>query len=287
MKEIRYLLVGMAMSFIPVTFATIDGESRRQQASDQVWEEQIRPGAFGDRELVFGGSEEIVEIKAPFRAEDAAAVPISIHAGIPQQAERHIRSMHVYVDKNPVPLVGIFEFTPQSGRADLALRIRVDDFTFVRAIAELNTGELHMAKTFVRSLGGCSAPPGASVKESMANLGKTRLRLLGELQVGEPNLVQMQIRHPNITGMAVDPRTNAKPPAYFVNTFEVAYGDNPPFLKARTTFAISQDPNYRFFFVPGGAEGSLQVRAMDTRQHEFVSEHPLDAFRATAGMGKG
>ena len=269
-------------SSIASLYAAGDGQSRREQASEQAWQ-QLRLGTFNDREI--HDTNEVVSIKAPFRAEDASTVPISIHTLIPQQEELYIQTLHVYVDKNPVPLVGLFDFTPASGKADLAFRIRVDDFTFVRAIAELNTGELHMAKAFVRSVGGCSAPPGASMQDSIKHLGDTRMRLLGEFKPGKPNLLQMQIRHPNITGMALDPRTNAMPPAYFVSTFEVSYeGDS--FLKARTTFSISQDPSYRFFFVPENAEGSLQVHAMDTKQHKFASEHPLAELLPT-GYSKG
>ena len=274
------VLLALPMLWASSLYAAGDGGSRRAQASEQAWE-QLRPGAFGDREI--NDAETVVSIKAPFRAEDASTVPISVHALIPQQEDRYVQTLHMYVDKNPVPLVGLFDFTPASGKADLAIRIRVDDFTFVRAIAELNTGELYMAKTFVRSMGGCSAPPGASMQDSIKHLGDTRMRLLGEFRPGEPNLLQMRIRHPNITGMALDPRTNAMPPAYFLNAFEVSYAGHPLF-KARTTFSISQDPSYRFFFVPESAEGSLQVRAMDTKQHEFVSEHPL-AQLLPAGHG--
>ena len=276
------VLLALPMLWASSLCAAGDGDSRREQASEQAWE-QLRSGVFGDREINDAGT--VVSIKAPFRAEDASTVPISVHALIPQQEDRYVQTLHMYVDKNPVPLVGLFDFTPASGKADLAIRIRVDDFTFVRAVAELNTGELYMAKTFVRSMGGCSAPPGASMQDSIKHLGDTRMRLLGEFRPGEPNLLQMRIRHPNITGMALDPRTNAMPPAYFVNAFEVSYAGRPLF-KARTTFSISQDPSYRFFFVPENAEGSLQVRAMDTKQHEFVSEHPL-AQLLPAGYSKG
>ena len=69
----------------------------------------------------------LIEIKAPYRSEDPAVVPVSIHSKIPQTAERYIKKLHVYLDKNPLPLVGVFEFTPESGKADLAMRIRVDE----------------------------------------------------------------------------------------------------------------------------------------------------------------
>lgn len=282
MRTVRFLLLALPMLWASPLYAAGDGQSRREQASEQAWE-QLRSGLFGEREIDATGT--VLSLKAPFRAEDASAVPISVRALIPQVTERYVQTIHMYVDKNPVPLVGLFDFTPTSGKADLAIRIRVNDFSFVRAIAELNTGELHMTKVFVRSMGGCSAPPGASIQASIKHLGDTRMRLLGEFRPGEPNLLQMRIRHPNITGMALDPRTNAMPPAYFVSAFEVSYAGRSV-LKARTTFSISQDPSYRFFFVPENAEGSLQVRAMDTRQHEFVSEHPLAQLLPT-GHGKG
>ena len=57
----------------------------------------------------------------------------------------------MFVDANPQPLVGVFHLTPEMGRADLAMRVRVDKYTNVRAIAVLNTGEHHMATNFVKA----------------------------------------------------------------------------------------------------------------------------------------
>lgn len=41
----------------------------------------------------------------------------------------------------------------------LATRVRVDDYSYVRAVAETADGKLHMVKAFVKASGGCSAPP--------------------------------------------------------------------------------------------------------------------------------
>ena len=60
---------------------------------------------------------------------------ISIKAQIPQNPERYIERIHVIVDRNPQPLAGVFHLTPAMGKADLAMRIRIDQYTPVRAIA--------------------------------------------------------------------------------------------------------------------------------------------------------
>ena len=61
------------------------------------------------------------------------------------------------IDQNPTPVVGIFEFFPESGRAEVETRVRVNDYSFVRAIAEMNDGQLYMTARFVKASGGCSA----------------------------------------------------------------------------------------------------------------------------------
>lgn len=244
------------------------GPDAREAASLQIWEEQLKPAHFNDREIVEDIGHQVIEIKAPPRAEDATVVPLSIHSRIPQSEEHYIRRIHIFIDKNPLPLVGIFELTPQSGRADLAMRVRVDDFSYIRAIAETSDGKLYMDSTYIRSMGGCSAPPGASLQESIAKLGEMRLNTIGELEFGKPSLAQLQIRHPNITGLAIDQKTRARPPAYFVKAVEIDYAGEPV-LKAQLTFAISQDPSFRFFFLPSET-GEMTVRIVDTKELEFT-----------------
>jgi len=257
-----------------------------EQASDRAWEEILRPAQFGEREIIEDTQAEIIGVKAPFRAEDPAVVPVSIHTGIPQEEDLHIQRIYVYIDRNPLPLVGIFEMSPRNGRADLALRLRLDDLTYVRAIAETNDERLYMAKAFVRSTGGCSAPPPSKTMEaSRKHLGKMKLGVVGEWKLGEPNLVQLRISHPNITGLAADQRTGMRPPAYFVKTLEVNY-DEAPVLRSQLTFAISQDPSFRFFFVPE-REGVLSVRAVDTKDLVHTSDHPLPEQRRVAGGEAG
>jgi sulfur-oxidizing protein SoxY len=248
------------------------GDDLKKQ-SDRVWEENLRPGTFQDREINENQADAVVELKAPYRSEDPSVVPVSIHSKIPQTADRYIKKLYIYLDKNPLPLVGIFEFTPESGKADLAMRIRVDDNTYFRVVTEMNNGDLLMSKSFIRSLGGCSEPLGASVEESLKRMGKMKMNTVGDVTLGEPNLMQLKISHPNITGLGASQRTGVKPPPHFVKEIIVNY-DGKMVLKANLTFAISQDPSFRFFFTPE-KEAEMVVVAIDTKNNEFKSTHSV------------
>jgi len=262
------------------TMAAVDVESLRNRSpddlkaqSDRAWNEDLRPGAFQDRVIDENQADAVIELKAPFRSEDPAVVPVSIHSKIPQTADRYIKKLHVYLDKNPLPLVGIFEFTPESGKADIAMRIRVDSNTYFRVVTEMNNGDLLMSKTFIRSLGGCSEPLGASVDESLKRMGKMKMNTVGDLVLGEPNLMQLKISHPNITGLGASQKTGVKPPPMFIKELKVSY-DGKLVMKANLTFAISQDPSFRFYFI-ADKEADMIIDAIDTDNNEFKSTHKV------------
>ena len=253
---------------------TGDTKEWRQNLSDQAWEENSRKQFFQDREIIEGIEQNILELKAPILAEDASFVPISVHTKIPQTNELYIKKIHIFVDKNPIPLVGAFEFTPDSGKADLAMRIRVDAHNYVRAIAELNTGELYMAKSFVKAKGACSAPPPPGSEESKKLLGKMRMKVVGDVVLGKPNLMQLKIRHPNITGMApLKIGSRVRPPAHFVDTIEITY-EGKLIVKASLTFAVSMDPAFRFYFIPEKT-GTMLVEGTDTKKNKFSGSHEV------------
>ena len=100
-----------------------------------------------------------------------------------------------------------------------------------------------------------------------------KLNTVGELQLGQPNLMQIKILHPNVTGLAYDPVYNSRPPPFFLREFKVDY-DGTTIVIARLTFAISQDPSFRFFFVPK-KEGLMTIEAIDTKNNKFKSTHKV------------
>ena len=154
------------------------------------------------------------------------------------------------------------------------MRIRVDAHNYVRAIAELNTGDLYMTKSFVKAKGACSAPPPPGSEESKKLLGKMRMKVVGDVVLGTPNLMQLKVRHPNITGMApLKIGSRIRPPAHFVDTIEITY-NGKPIVKASLTFSVSMDPAFRFYFVPE-KEGTMLVKGTDTKKNTFSGTHEV------------
>jgi sulfur-oxidizing protein SoxY len=224
------------------------------------WHTRLRDQYFAGKTIAESG--EMIEIDAPYRAEDPALVPLKIIAKVPQSRDRYIKKILVLVDKNPFPYVGEFEFTPESGKADLAMRVRVNTYSYVRAIAEMNDGALYMSKKFVKASGGCSAPIGADLDAAMQRLGKMKFRLDEGVKADAPTLAQLLISHPNMTGMQMDQITRFVKKSHFIKEIRVSF-NNKPILTAKTDIAISADPNFRFYFVPDQA-GELKAQVIDT-----------------------
>jgi len=209
----------------------------------------------------------IIELVTPVRAEDAAVVPVAIRTKLTQRPERYVRRIYLIVDKNPSPLAAMFELTPESGRADLETRIRIEEYTHVRAVAELSDGTLFADARFVKASGGCSAPAGKDPAAAAARVGRMRLAVDGKVSYNQPALAQLMIGHPNDSGLVMDQLTRHYTPAYFVRSIKVTYAGKP-ILTAEVDFSISENPNFRFYFVPVG-DGELKAEAVDTKELRF------------------
>jgi sulfur-oxidizing protein SoxY len=255
----------------------VSGIAAAQQSPVDVWSTLLKPRYFPQVEL--HEDHNVVELVTPYRAEDAAVMPLRVKALIPQTPERYIQTIYLFVDKNPEPLVGRFEFTPRLPRADLALRVRVDRYTDVRAIAVLNNGEHHMVANFVKAAGGCSAPIATDYKQAMQTLGQMQLRTLGGPDASPDGLVaQLRVRHPNTTGMQMDYKIYAVRPAHYVKTLRVML-DGVPVMTAETGISISEDPSFRFF-LPLHAHGTLTAEVADSEGKSWTQS--LDLATAPA-----
>lgn len=240
---------------------------------DMLWTGGLRQAYFGNRPIT--QSDDLIVLDVPKRAKDAAIVPVSITARIPQTDERYIETIYLIIDKNPGALAGKFHFTPKSGRADLAFRVRIDAYTPVRAIAETNDGQLYMSRRFVKASGGCSAPAGSDLDAAMARLGKIKLKTHGEAQLAEPVAAQLMISHPNLNGLQMDQVTRMYAPAHFVRHIKVSFQGEEVF-SAETSFGISENPSFRFFFVPED-EGELTAEITDTKGLQFSQSLEVSA----------
>jgi sulfur-oxidizing protein SoxY len=235
--------------------------------ASEVWK-KVRASLFESRPITWP-ADDVLVLEAPARAEDAAIVPISIRTRLAQSPSRYIDRLWLVIDNNPSPISAIFTFTPQSGRADIETRVRIDEYTHVRAIAETNDGKLYMTTRFVKASGGCSAPPGKDPQAALATLGRMKFRVEGEVDQNKPVLAQLMISHPNSSGLAMDQATRQFTPSLFVRKVDVSYAGKPV-MSADVDFSISENPNFRFYFVPQGA-GELKAEVVDSNELRFES----------------
>lgn len=235
---------------------------------------KIKPGLFQNR-VIATDAAQIVELVTPARAQDAAVVPISIKTRVPQSTERYISKLYLVIDKNPAPLAAVFTMTPDLGKADIETRVRIEEYTDVRVIVEMNDGSLHMSSNYVKASGGCSAPAGKDPAEAAAGIGKMKLALEQSGTLDQPQQVQLMIRHPNFSGLAMDQVTRLYTPPHFVRHLEVAYNGRR-ILSAETDISISENPNFRFYFVPH-KEGTLTVEAIDSQDLSYKTSLAVKA----------
>ena len=237
----------------------------------KAWTE-IRSELYGDDRTIHDGSA-LLEIEAPDRAQDAALVPISIKSRIGPGDERYIKSLTIVIDENPAPVAGTFHFSRANGIADIATRVRVNAYSNIRAIAEMDDGQLYMAETFVKASGGCAAPATKNNAQAMARLGDMRMRQIGEWEVDQPAEVQLMISHPNFSGLQTDQVTQLWIPSHYVNDLAVSI-DGQEILTFEGDISISENPSFNFFVMPQG-EGELTARATDTKGNVFEHSWPL------------
>jgi sulfur-oxidizing protein SoxY len=126
--------------------------------ADPAW---ATPGmlAAAIREVVGGNVVRVGKVKldVPPLVENGNTVPITVSVASPMTEADHVRSIHVFNEKNPQPNVGNFYLSVRSGRAQVATRIRLADSQRITAIAKLSDGSFWSATAdVVVTLAACT-----------------------------------------------------------------------------------------------------------------------------------
>lgn len=267
MGRVRHLVAAALLAALPIA-QSARADDRTAMVASATWDE-LRDDVAGGVELLDGAGLYVLE--APFRAEDAAAVPIRF-----TQAEDapNVRRMILVIDENPAPVAAEFAFGPAMQPVDVETRVRVDAYSNVRAIVEAEDGTHYMVGRFVRASGGCSAPAAKDAVAAAEAMGEMRARWFdAEPQSGVRREAQVMLRHPNYSGLQRDQVTQLFVPAHFVDTLEVRAGDEVLFTMSGG-ISISEDPTFRFRYADPGA-GALSVRATDTEGAVFDASFPF------------
>jgi sulfur-oxidizing protein SoxY len=246
--------------------ALADEEAERQAH----WAE-LKQAVFGERPTVDAAG--LIALEAPKRALDAALVPITVTT----KPGADIIGVTVVIDDNPGPLAARVTYGPRGDPSLLALRVRVNQYTYMHAVAETADGALHETAQFVKAAGGCSAPVGAGEAESLAQIGRMKLRL-GEVVAGKPVEAQLLIRHPNFNGMQMDQVTRLYTPMKFVQQVEITLGGERV-LSMESDISLATDPAIGFRFVPRAEDlpGKLKVTVRDSDNTVFEESFDVPA----------
>lgn len=217
----------------------------------------------------------LIALEMPYRAEDAAIVPLTVRNTLPADDARQVKALTIIIDENPSPVAAAFTFGRNAGVSQISTRVRVNSYTNVHAVAELSDGKLYMVKSYVKAAGGCSAPAVKDAAEANANLGEMRLRQFAAADsapASKPREAQIMIRHPNNSGLQMDQVTHLYIPAFFIDDLKVWQGDELVF-GMEGGISISENPSIRFTYRPNGA-ASFRAEAVDTEKHVFKGEWP-------------
>ena len=263
----RRILSTAFLSLVALTAVAADDSA---SPNTEIWR-KVRADLFGDRPIADDAGTGKIVLEMPLRAADAAVVPLAIRVkSSPDDAPA--KKLYVVIDRNPSPIAGIFEFGEGSGGPDLETRVRIEEYTWVRVIAERADGTLLIAQRFIKAAGGCSAPAGKSLAERLAGMGQMKWRIDPPADPSAPVSVQLMIRHPNNSGLAMDQLTHLYEPPYYVRNVRVTKGDELVF-SADVDFSISENPAFRFTLRPGKT-GVLRAKVIDSNERTFESSAP-------------
>jgi sulfur-oxidizing protein SoxY len=230
--------------------------------SEQSWLE-MRDGLFNHRPIADGSA--ILSLTAPVRAEEPALVPVEIKDLRPAGAANRIKILTLIVDENPAPVAAVFTLAPGAQLTALETRIRVNAYSFVRVVAEMEDGSLQMIKRYVKATGGCAAPASKNPDESIATMGQMRLRHYAS--GGDETELQLQIRHPNYSGLQMDQLTGLYRPAHFVSTIQLMT-DGKPFMSVEGAISLSENPILRFKY-RGSSAKAITAHVEDSEGKTF------------------
>ena len=247
------------------------------QADQDPWP-TLAPLLFGEKAMQDGAA--VLSLDAPYRALDAAVVPMTVRL-LPREGDaRTVRRVSLVIDGNPSPLAATFTLGEHSGIDAISTRVRVDDYTNVHAVAELSDGALYVVSRFVKAAGGCSAP---ALKQTAGAvpLGTMRWRELRPAQGNTPDdappsdhEAQLMIRHPNFSGMQMDQVTRLYISAEFIKQVEIRQGDELV-MSIEGGIALSENPEFRIRFRPDG-NAPFRVEAVDSNGKQFEGEWKPD-----------
>lgn len=99
-----------------------------------------------------------ITINLPTLTQDGKRTRINVAVDSPMDKEDYVKTVHILAERNTVPDIASYHFTPLSGKCDFTTRIRVAKSQTIVVAAEMSDGTVYLAKArckVARGAGGC------------------------------------------------------------------------------------------------------------------------------------
>src|SRR5215218_6277808 len=102
-------------------FAALGNPLAAPAEPEDPWPGLVRD-VFNGRPLLDAAG--LISLEMPYRAEDAAVVPVTMRMSLPAGDTRHVKALTLVIDQNPAPVAATFELG--SGVSSISTRVRID-----------------------------------------------------------------------------------------------------------------------------------------------------------------
>ncbi|MEZ5661952.1 MAG: quinoprotein dehydrogenase-associated SoxYZ-like carrier [Burkholderiaceae bacterium] len=221
----------------------------------------LRQEFIGKDAMVFSDR---VHVKGPAFADDAMNVPLLIDARALGQDGGGIRRVVVVADRNPVRQVLVFE--PLRSLPVIAVRIRLEQASPVRAMVQTRDGHWHVGSTWVEAAGGGCTVPGATRADGSwsQTLNQVQARFFNNVLEGSRRL-RLRVMHPMDTGLV------AGIPAFHLEELELQDATGKPWWRLGLHEPVSENPLITFE-LPPDALGHLRLVGRDNNGNRIDVE---------------
>lgn len=224
-----------------------------------MWTE-MKEQFFGTALVVF---DDRVKVLVPRIVENQAQVPVTADA----RALDGVKQLVVFADLNPIQHVatlGVSKAAPF-----IALRMKVEQATPVRAAALTTDGVWHVGSNFLDAAGGgCSAPAMARQDADWSEtVGHAQGKLYRELD-GSVR-ARFRVRHPMDTGLARD-----NTPSYFIEKLDFRSDAGEQLATLELREPVSEDPTLTVILRLPLQDAGLTILGRDNQGETYRSVIP-------------
>jgi len=180
-----------------------------------------------------------VLVRTPAFADDALNVPLQIDARPLAARGPALRRILVVVDRNPVREV--LQFEPLRALPVLAFRLRLEQASPVRAMAQTEDGAWHVGGAMAQAPGGGCTVSGATRIDGSwrATLNQVQARIFPNVLQGSRRL-RVNVMHPMDTGLV------AGIPAFYIEQLQLLDAAGEAWWRLQLHEPVSENPFLTF-----------------------------------------